>query len=321
MTRESGDEARETGDVPGPRGPDPHGGWFHLPALVEPRRRIGRRDFDFGTGCAVMAIVNRTPDSFYDRGTTSGLRAAVDAALRAEDDGADWIDIGGVPFSPDTPAISAAEEIDRVAPVVAAVAERSDVVISVDTTRGEVASAVVEAGASVLNDTNGLRDPSLLTAVAASEAHVVIAHSLAAPHQHLRRPQYQDVTTDVATFLRRQVALAREAGIPDARLVIDPGPDLNKNTRHSLELLRRFDEITAIGLPTLIAVSNKDLIGETLGRGISERVPGSLAATVAAVAAGGRIVRCHNVPETVDAVRMTEAILGLRKPLELQHNA
>lgn len=288
--------------------------------LTAPRRRIGRREFDFDRRAAVMAIVNRTPDSFFDRGATFALDAAVEAALSAAAAGADWVDIGGVPFSPDTPAVSVAEEIDRVVPIVEAVAARSDVVISIDTTRAEVAAAGIAAGASVVNDTNGVRDPALLEVLAPSEASVIVTHSLAAPHVHHRRPQYDDVVAEVATFLRERVAVLVAAGIGPERLFIDPGPDLNKNTRHTLELLRRWGRITEIGLPTLAALSNKDFVGETLDRDRTDRLPGSLAATTLAVAAGARVVRTHHVPETLDAIRMTEAVLALREPVYTRHN-
>lgn len=291
-----------------------------LPALVAPLRTIGRRTFDFSRRVAVMAIVNRTPDSFWDRGATFALDHAVSAALTAVDDGADWVDVGGVPFSPDTPAVSVAEEIDRVVPLVAAIAERSDVVISVDTTRAPVAAAAIEAGASVVNDTNGARDPEMVELLSEGRASVVVTHSVAPPHVHLPRPQYTDVVAEVVAFLRERVDTLTAAGVPAERLFIDPGPDLNKNTVHTLELLRRLPEVAAIGLPLLAAVSNKDFIGETLDRARGDRLPGSLAAVVAGILAGARIVRMHDVASTVDAVRMTEAILGWREPAYLKHN-
>lgn len=293
---------------------------FFVPQLTAPVRRIGGRTFDFSRQVAVMAIVNRTPDSFFDRGSTYALDVAVESALGAVAAGADWVDIGGVPFSPDTPDISADEEMARVLPVVEAVAARSDVVISVDTWRPEVAAACVTAGASVINDTYGLRDPAMAAVVASTGATVVIAHSLAERHRHHRRPQYADVVADVARFLRERVALAEEAGIAPEQIVIDPGHDLNKNTYHSLELTRRLAEITSIGLPTLVALSNKDFVGETLDRERPDRLAGSLAAAVLCVAQGARIVRVHAVAPHVDAVRMTEAVLGFRAPAWTRHN-
>lgn len=268
---------------------------------------------------AVMGIVNRTPDSFYDRGRTFALETAVTAALHAVAEGADWLDVGGVPFSPDTPPVSVEEELDRVVPVVAGIRAQSDVMISVDTTRPQVAAACIAAGADVVNDTFGLRDDAMLEVVAATGATVVVAHSLAAPHVHLRRPQYGDVVAEVAAFLRERVEHAVSRGVARDRIVVDPGHDLNKNTDHSLELTRRLAEITAIG-PTLVALSRKDFVGETLGRPADDRLAGSLAAAAWCVAQGAQVIRAHDVRATVDAVRMTEAVLGLRAPVEHRHN-
>lgn len=290
-----------------------------MPTDLAPRR-IGGTTFDFARRVAVMAVVNRTPDSFYDRGATFALDAAVARAAEAVEQGAHWVDIGGVPFSPDTPDVSRAEELDRVLPVVQALRAASDVVISVDTYDPQVAAACLDAGASVINDVMGLRTPGLAEVVADSEATVVIAHSIAAAHRHHRSPQYDDVVASVREYLMARVDLAVSKGIPPERIVIDPGHDLNKNTLHSLALTRRLGEITSLGLPVLVALSNKDFIGETLDRERGQRLSGSLAATALCVAAGARIVRVHEVAETVDAVRMTEAALGLRQPAWLRHN-
>lgn len=288
-----------------------------VPRAPKPRV-IGGRAFDFTRQVAVMAVINRTPDSFYDRGATFALDAAIAAAHLAVADGADWIDIGGAKFAPGE-AIPVAEEIARVVPVVAAMAG-SGAIVSVDTFHSEVARASIDAGAHVINDTTGGRDPALLDVVADSDATLVIAHSLALPRTPYPSPQYGDVVAEVAGFLRERADAAIARGIPAERIVIDPGHDLNKNTRHSLELTRRLGEIAAIGFPVLAAVSNKDFIGESLGRERGERVVGSIAAMVYCISQGARIVRMHNVVEAVDAVRMTEAILGFREPVFLSHN-
>ncbi len=275
--------------------------------------------FDFTRRVAVMGIVNRTPDSFYDDGATFALERAVSAALRAADDGADFVDIGGVPFGRG-PTVSVQEELDRVVPVVESIRRASEVMISVDTFNAEVARQSIAAGAALINDTSGLFDPRMAGVVAASDASLVLTHSMSPPRSEPPKPEYEDVTAEVIAFLRDRVARAVVSGIPLSRLIVDPGHDLNKNTLHSLELTRRLDEIVAIGLPTLIAVSNKDFIGETLGRPKTERIEGSLAVAVACIMKGARIVRAHDVPATVAIVRMTEAILGLREPAYLRHN-
>jgi dihydropteroate synthase len=283
------------------------------------QRRIGTRTFDFSREVAVMAIVNRTPDSFFDNGSTFALDRAIDAAIAAVRDGADFLDVGGVPFGRGPP-VSRDEELYRVLPLVEAVHAASDILISVDTYRAYVARRCIEAGASVINDTSGLHDPGMAEVIADSTATLVVAHSLAPPRSAPPCPSYEDVTAEVVAFLRGRVGRAVASGIPLERLIVDPGHDLNKNTRHSLELTARLEEVVAIGLPTMVAVSNKDFIGETLDRGRGDRLEGSLAAAVICIMKGARIVRMHNVPATVAAVRMTEAVLGFRDPAYLRHN-
>ena len=280
-------------------------------------RVIGGRRYDFDRRVAVMAIVNRTPDSFHDRGRTFALDRAVEAVRAAAEAGADWIDIGGVPFAPG-PEVPAAEELDRVLPVVEAA--RDLAVVSVDTYRPEVARAVIAAGAGVINDTSGLRDPAMAEAVAGTGATLVITHSLAAPRTRHPSPQYGDVVGEVTAFLRQRVELALSRGVRPEQIVVDPGHDLNKNTYHSLELTRRLDEVAAIGYPMLAAVSNKDFIGETLDAAQPDRLAGTIAAVVFCILRGARIVRVHDVGAAVDAVRMTEAMLGWRTPAHARHN-
>ena len=292
---------------------------MRLPPIRIPIRTIGARTFDFSRQIAVMAVINRTPDSFYDRGKTFELDRAIQACLTAAEQGADWVDIGGVKFGPG-PEVPIAEEIDRVVPVIRAVAQSSDVVISVDTFWPEVARAAIDAGANVVNDTTGIHYPELADVVADSEATLVVTHSLARPRTWYPSPHYDDVVTEITTFLDARTEFARSRGVPDERLIVDPGHDLNKNTVQSLEISRRLDEICALGFPTLVAVSNKDFIGESLDRERHDRVTGSLAAATLAVASGARIVRMHNVQESVDAMRMVEAIMGWRSPVHQIHN-
>lgn len=266
-----------------------------------------------------MAIINRTPDSFYDGGRTFGLEAAIAASQQAVNDGADWVDIGGAPFAPG-PAIPAAEEAARIVPVIEEVRNFSDVVISADTFLPEVAEQAIKAGANVINDTTGLRNRDLAAVIAQTGAHVVITHSLAEPRQVLGRPTYGDVVTEVVEFLLRQVDRALSLGIGEDRILVDPGHDLNKNTLHSLEITRRFNEIAGLGYPALAAVSNKDFIGETLNLPKHERVDGSLAAAVMCAMGGARILRMHNVAASRSAINVVEAVMGWREPAYLLHN-
>lgn len=272
---------------------------------------------DLSQHIAVMAIVNRTPDSFYDRGATFALDAAVAAGFAAVEAGAEIVDVGGVKFAPG-PAVPVAEEIARVVPVVRELAPVARV--SVDTFHPEVARAAIDAGAAIINDTTGLHDPAMADVIAQGGAGVVIAHSLAAPRTQHPLPFYADVIGDIAEFLVARRERAREHGVQDSRIVLDPGHDLNKNTRQTLELTRRLGELAGLGAPLLVALSNKDFVGETLDREKRDRLPGSLAAAVFCALHGARIVRAHNVRETVDAMRMVEAILGWREPAYELHN-
>ena len=292
----------------------------YLPPIRDPIRTIGRRSFDFGRQIVVMGIVNRTPDSFFDQGATFGFDRAVEAALAAAEAGAGWVDIGGVPFSPDTEEVSELEEVDRVVPVVAAVVDLSDIVISVDTFRPEVAARSIEAGAAVINDTTGLHDRDLARVVAGSNATLVITHSKAKPRHHLPRPTYTDVVAEVKAFLADRIQLAVDLGVDESRIIVDPGHDLNKNTRHSLELTRRLSEIADLGLPMLAAVSNKDFIGEATGRPKPERMPPSIAAATICALNGARILRMHDVAASVAAAELVEAVLGFRDPAYERHN-
>ncbi|MCU1570242.1 MAG: dihydropteroate synthase [Naasia sp.] len=289
------------------------------PPLTDPIRRFGTRTIDFRRHVAIMAVVNRTPDSFYDRGRTFPLATAVAAARAAVAAGAEWVDIGGQPFAPGR-RLSVAEECDRVLPLVEEVRRTTDAVISVDTFEPEVAARSIRAGADVINDTSGLRDPAVAAVVAASGASLILVHSLAAPRTPFPHPTYGDVVSEVVGFLSARVDDAMKEGVPADRLLVDPGHDLNKNTLHSLQLCLRLAEVTRLGFPTVAAVSNKDFIGETLGQERQERQAGSLAAAVLCILQGARILRMHDPAAAWSAARLTESVLGWRPPVLLRHN-
>jgi len=276
-------------------------------------RTYGRRSFDFGRRVAVMAIVNNTPDSFYDRGANFGFDAALAAGERALAEGADWLDVGGVRAGPGPP-VDEAEELERVVPLVEALRGRTEAVISVDTFRPGVARRALAAGADVVNDPSGLRDPLLAEVAAEAGAGLVVMHTGGPPRTRPHRPAYADVVAEVRAFLAARTALARQRGVAAERLIVDPGHDFHKNTFHSLELTRRLGELADLGYPLLVALSNKDFVGETLDLPLDQRLEGSLAAAALSVAAGADIVRVHEVRATVRVVRMTEAILGRRPP-------
>lgn len=298
---------------------DQHGPGY-IPNLIASKRQIGSREFDFARQVAIVGIVNRTPNSFHDQGRTYELGRAIEAVERVASEGADWVDIGGLAFRHDQVEITEREEIERVVPLVEAAKDRTDLVVSVDTHRTEVARAVLSAGADVINDTFGLRTEGMAEAIAEAGASVVIVHSIGGPRKLISQPTYSDVVHDVRSFLVRQTDHAIKSGIPVDRIIIDPGHDLNKNTFQSLELTERLREITALGYPTFVAVSNKDFIGETLDLPQAERLEGTIAANVFCIMHGARMIRVHDVEAGRRAATMTEAMLGLRGPLRARHN-
>ena len=276
------------------------------------RRNLGR--------ALVMAIVNRTPDSFYDKGATFAddtARAAVDRAVA---EGADIVDIGGVKAG-EGPEVDVDEEIDRVVPFVAAVRRRHpDLVISVDTWRHEVGRRACEAGADLLNDTWAGTDPKLAEVAAEFGAGYVCSHVGGMPvrtdpypapsEERPFWPVYDDVVASVVGELVERAEATVALGVPRGGVLIDPTFDFGKSTRHGLELLRHFDRLTGTGWPVLVALSNKDLIGETLDVEAKDRLAGTLAATAIAARAGAAVFRAHNVAETRQAVETVAAFEG-----------
>lgn len=263
----------------------------------------------------IMAIINRTPDSFYDKGATFAEDSALARADQAIADGASIIDVGGVKAGPGE-EVTAAEEIDRVIPTISAVHERHpEITISVDTWRADVADAAIRAGAGLINDTWAGYEPELIEVAGAHQVGYVCSHTgVNTPRTRPHRVHYDDVVADV---IKQTTALAERAvscGVPEHKVFIDPTHDFGKNTFHGLELLRRCDELVATGWPVLMALSNKDFIGETLQRAPRERVVGTLAATAWAAARGVAAFRVHEVAETLDVIKMTAAIAGARAP-------
>ncbi|MFB7722632.1 MULTISPECIES: dihydropteroate synthase [unclassified Nocardia] len=263
----------------------------------------------------VMAIVNRTPDSFYDRGATFSDEAAMAAVTRAVDEGADLVDIGGVKAGPGSD-VDAAEEARRVVPFVAAIRQRfPELLISIDTWRAEVARAAVHAGADLINDTWSGADPGLVEVAAELNAGIVCSHTGGAiPRTRPHRVRYTDVVTEVTETVVAAAENAVAAGVSKDSILIDPTHDFGKNTYHGLDLLRSVDVLVNTGWPVLMALSNKDFIGETLGVELSERLEGTLAATAWSAAAGARVFRVHEVAATRRVVDMIAAIQGLRPP-------
>ncbi|NLE80956.1 MAG: dihydropteroate synthase [Rhodococcus sp.] len=263
----------------------------------------------------VMAIVNRTPDSFYDRGATFSDDAAMAAVERAVDEGADSVDIGGVKAGPGA-LVDTAEEIRRVVPFVEAIRTRfPDLIISVDTWRSEVARLARSEGADLINDTWAGADPALVEVAAETGAGIVCSHTGGAvPRTRPFRVRYTDVVDEVRRDVVSAAENAARIGVPRDSILIDPTHDFGKNTYHGLELLRRVDELVNTGWPVLMALSNKDFIGETLGVDLADRLEGTLAATALAAAEGARMFRVHEVAHTRRVVDMVAAISGRRAP-------
>lgn len=276
--------------------------------------RLGARTFT-DTDLLVMAIVNRTPDSFFDRGATFSDEAALAAVDRAVTEGADIVDIGGVKAGPGAD-VDADEEIRRTVPFVAEVHSRHPhLIISIDTWRASVAREAVAAGAALLNDTWAGADPDLVTVAAETGAALVCSHTGGhPPRTRPHRVTYDDVTADVVATVSRLAEEAVAAGVRPDGILIDPTHDFGKNTRHSLELTRRLGELTGTGWPVLVALSNKDFIGEALDLPIDQRLEGTLAATAISAWLGARVFRAHQVQATRRALDMVAAVRGTRPP-------
>ena len=260
-----------------------------------------------------MAIVNRTPDSFFDRGATYELGAALDRATAAFEAGAAIIDVGGVKAGPGD-EVDTVEELRRTVDLVAAIKSRHpDVVVSIDTWRAPVADAACAAGAELVNDVWGGVEPAVAEVAARHGAGLVCTHAGGlAPRTRPNRVAYDDVMADIVSTTTGLADRAVAAGVRRESVLVDPGHDFGKNSRHSLAATRRLGELVATGWPVLVALSRKDFIGETLDVALDDRLEGTLAATAISVWLGARVVRAHDVLETVRVVRMVEAIEGSR---------
>ncbi|HHV21233.1 MAG TPA: dihydropteroate synthase [Propionibacterium sp.] len=274
--------------------------------------RLGKRVFD-DRARLVMAIINRTPDSFYDKGLTWAEDAAFDRVAEVVDQGADLVDIGGIKAAPGV-EIDATEEARRVVSFVARVrAAHPDLVISVDTWRAEVGRAVCAEGADVLNDAWGGADPGLAEVAAEFGVGMVCTHTNSVtPRTRPHRIEYDDVVAAAISATVAQAERAVAVGVDRERLFIDPAHDFGKNSFHSIELTRRLDEMVATGWPVLVSLSNKDFVGEALDRPVSERVVGTLATTAVSAWHGAHVYRVHEVAETRQVLDMVSTIAGQR---------
>jgi dihydropteroate synthase len=272
-------------------------------ALRSPRARIAGLAFDRPR---IMGVLNVTPDSFSDGGRHAGAEVAIDHAFRLEEDGADIIDIGGESTRPGAEPISVAEELTRVIPVIEALAGKTRALISIDTRHAEVMRAAAAAGADMINDVAALsHDPAALEAAAETGLPVVLMHAQGDPRTMQDDPRYEDVLTDVFDFLEARMEACLRAGIPKAKLIVDPGIGFGKTLGHNLELMAGLSLLHGLGVPVLLGASRKSFIGKLTGvAAAGERVMGSIAAALAGVAQGAQIVRVHDVKATREALEV-----------------
>ena len=258
----------------------------------------------------VMGVLNVTPDSFSDGGTYSDPDTALDRAMAMIDEGAGIVDVGGESTRPRAAAVGAAEEIDRVVPVIEKIASRSPVPVSVDTSKPAVMAAAVAAGARMINDVRALQLPGAVEVAAASGAGICLMHMRGEPGNMQSDPQYGDVVAEVADFLRSRVTACNAAGIARERICIDPGIGFGKRPEHNLLLLANLHALSNSGIPVLVGVSRKSLVGMITGRPLDQRLAGSVAFAALAVDRGASILRAHDVAATVDALKVARALHG-----------
>ncbi|HSZ04533.1 MAG TPA: dihydropteroate synthase [Solirubrobacteraceae bacterium] len=266
-------------------------------------------------GPLIMGIVNASPDSFSDGGRYASREAQVRLARELLDAGADILDVGGESASTGRPPVDAQEEIERVEPLVALLAGELGALVSVDTYKPAVARAAIAAGARIVNDVSGLRDPALAEVCAQTGAALVLMHTRAAPRERLQDPDlYGDITGEVLAFLRERVALALSLGVAPEQLIVDPGPDFAKTPAQTITLLRQMERLHELGRPLLMAISRKDFIGALTGRPPRARLAGTLAALAHGVEHGAHIFRVHDVAASADFLAVRAALAGELEP-------
>lgn len=271
----------------------------------------GKFKFDL-TRPLVMGIVNVTPDSFSDGGHHASTQAAIVHARRLIAEGADILDVGGESTRPGAAMVDEQEELDRVLPVIEGLCD-IPVPISIDTYKPAVMRAALAAGASMVNDVNALQSQGAIDAVLASDAAVCLMHKQGNPDTMQHRPVYRNVMEEVGAFLRERIAALEVAGVARERIVIDPGFGFGKTLEHNLELLRHLDALNVLGVPILAGLSRKSMLGAITGRDVGDRVAASVAAAMLAMQRGAAIVRVHDVPETVDALKILQAVKEERR--------
>lgn len=262
----------------------------------------------------VMGIVNTTPDSFSNDGLAGDVRAAVKKGELMFSSGADIVDVGGESTRPGAEAVSAETEAARTIKVVEELASKHPGRVSIDTMKPVVAERALFAGASIMNDVGGMRDPRMIEVAAEHDASIIIMHMKGEPRTMQVRPSYKDVVKEVKAFLDDRISAAEDGGVDSRRIMIDPGIGFGKSLQHNLEILARLRELKSLGKPIVIGVSRKSFIGRITGEPVEGRLEGSIAAAVLAVREGADIVRVHDVEETVLALRVAREIISRTAP-------
>ncbi len=256
----------------------------------------------------ILGVLNVTPDSFSDGGQFSGVEIALERAREMELQGADMIDVGGESTRPGAEPVTADEEIHRVVPVIEAIRQHSDVPVSIDTSKPEVMRAAVAAGANLINDVYALRAPGAVEACAELNVPVCLMHMQGEPRTMQHRPEYQNVVAEVRKFLRERAQACVERGISEQHIILDPGFGFGKSLEHNLQMLANIDAFCGLDFPVLVGISRKSMLGELLERPVNDRVIGSVTAAVIACIKGVRFFRVHDVTETVDALKLCDAV-------------
>lgn len=269
--------------------------------------RFAGRELDMA-GCHVMGIINVTPDSFSDGGRYNQLDQAVIRARTMVEDGAAFVDVGGESTRPGADPVSVQEELDRVCPVVEAIHRELDVIVSVDTSTPEVMRESARLGAGLINDVRALEREGAVDAALASGLPVCLMHMKGSPDTMQQNPRYQNVVRDVVTYLMDRVRLVEEAGLAADHIMLDPGFGFGKTLDHNLRLLAALDQMSMLGYPLLVGMSRKSMLGQITGREVSDRLPASLAAATISALKGASVIRVHDVRETVDAVKVVQAL-------------
>lgn len=260
----------------------------------------------------VMGILNVTPDSFSDGGSFNGLDKALKQTEKMLDEGADFIDIGGESTRPGADEVMLQQELARVLPVIEAIKSRFETVVSIDTSKPQVMTEAVAAGAGFINDVRGLQEKGALQAAAAANVPVCLMHMQGQPRKMQQNPIYNNVVDDVVAFLKERISACQKVGISKEKLVVDPGFGFGKSLEHNYQILAELAAFESLNVPLLVGMSRKSMLGNLLQRGVNQRLAGGVAVATIALEQGAKIIRVHDVKETVDAVKVVTAINAYR---------